>query len=169
MSSGDQVSRRGLFGLLGGRKRVQAAEAGVSGVDRLAVRADRLFRQQRYLEAEALYAELIEREPDHREARHRRALCLLRTGHHGQARAVWDAMLERLPDDPTALLYQGLSHAQEGSADLAVASWRRYKNYRQVALQREVNLIVALADEGRCPESEDLVERIETALAGDEP
>jgi len=169
MSSGDQVSRRGLFGLLGGRKRVQAAEAGVSGVDPLAVRADRLLKEQRYLDAEALYAELIEREPDHHEARHRRALCFLRTGRHGQARAAWDEVLERTPEDPTALLYQGLSHAQEGAADEAVAIWRRYKNYRQVELQREVNLIMALADEGRCPAPEEMVERIETALAGDGP
>ncbi|MGY6554833.1 MAG: tetratricopeptide repeat protein [Wenzhouxiangella sp.] len=167
MGSGDQVSRRGLFGLLGGRKRVQAAEAGVSGLDPLAVRADKLFKDQRYAEAEALYAKLIEREPEHQEAQHRRALSLLRAGRHMEARAVWDAVLNKAPEDPTALLYQGLSHAQDGSPELAVACWRRYKNYRQVELQREVNLIVALADEGRCPGPKEMVERIESALLDD--
>lgn len=168
MSSGDQLSRRGLFGILGGRKRVQSDATGVSGIDPLAVRADRLFKDRQYAQAEALYAELVEREPEHLEARHRRALCLMHCEHYAEARAVWSQVLEQVPDNPTALLYQGLSHAREGSVDQAVAAWRHYRNYRQIELQREINLIVALADDGRSLDPEDLVDRIETALAAEQ-
>ena len=168
MSSGDQLSRRGLFGILGGRKRVQSDATGVSGIDPLAVRADRLFKDRQYAQAEALYAELVEREPEHLEARHRRALCLMHCERYAKARAVWEQVLAAAPDDPTAVLYQGLSHAREGSVDLALAAWRRYKNYHQIELQREINLIVAMADDGRDLEPGDLVERVETALAAEQ-
>lgn len=168
MSSDDQLSRRGLFGILGGRKRVQSARSGVSGLDPLSVRADRLFNECQYAQAASLYKELIAREPEHLEARHRHALCLMHSALHTEARASWGEILKRAPDDPMATLYQGLSHAREGSVELAVAIWRRYKNYRQIELQREINLIVALADDGRDLEPADLVERIETALAAEQ-
>ncbi|MFN2287068.1 MAG: tetratricopeptide repeat protein [Chromatocurvus sp.] len=166
MGSRDSLSRRALFGMLVGRRKVQAAGTGLSGIDPLAVRADRLFRAARYPEAEALYAELLEHEPGHLEARHRLALCLMHAERYSQARAAWDIVLEYQPDDPAALLYQGLSHAHEDAVDLALETWRRYRNYRQVELQREINLILALADEGRRLCAGEMVERVEAALAG---
>ena len=167
MNASDRLSRRALFGMVSGRKRGREAAGGVSGLDPLAVRADRLFSQGQYLEAEALYAELIEREPGHQAALHRRGLCLMRLDRHSAARAAWDQLLTLNPDDPAALLHQGLSYAIEGSVDEAVTVWRRYRNYHRIELQRELNLILALADDGRLPAAEELVERVEAALSGD--
>ncbi|MFN2329548.1 MAG: tetratricopeptide repeat protein [Chromatocurvus sp.] len=165
MGSRNSLSRRALFGMMVGRKKVQAAGNGMSGIDPLAVRADRLFRAARYAEAEPLYAELLEHEPEHLEVRHQLALCLMHTGRCPQARAAWDIVLAHQPDDPAALLYKGLSYAREGVIDLALETWRRYRNYRQVELQRELNLILALADEGRGLCAQEMVERVEAALA----
>lgn len=164
MSTSDRISRRGLFSIIGGQKRVAAA-GGVSGLDPLAARADRLFRQDEFTQAETLYAEMIEREPEHLEAYRRRGICLMRAENYAEAHECWESLLAIAPDDPGALLYQGLTHARQESVDSALALWQRYRNFQQVELQREINLILALAEDGRLPETLEIVARIEAALA----
>ena len=166
MTRPDELSRRALFGLLSGRNRVSSAGDGRSGLDPLAARADQLFKNGDFRQAAALYADMFEREPEQLEALRRQGLALMHAGIFEDALAVWERVLTMAPDDPAARLYQGLTHARAGSVDEAVAAWRCYRNYHQIELQRELNLIVALADDGRSPDAETLVERVETALQG---
>jgi len=91
--------------------------------------------------------------------------CYLRLGETQEARRVLEQLLEREPDDATALLYVGLSHAHEGAAEKAVTVWQHVHDYNRIVVQREINLVQFLSQSGQVPGAEELVEKIEQAIA----
>ena len=76
-----------------------------------------------------------------------------------------EQLLDRQPEDATALLYVGLSHAHDGAADKAVTVWRQVEDYQRIIVQREINLILFLADSQQLPSAEVLVEQLVRAIA----
>lgn len=161
----DKLSRRELFGRVTGRSRSEARAEQAPDEHPAAQRADDLLRQGDYQKASELYARLLMREPDFLQGYRRLGWCYLKLEQTAEARRVLEDLLERQGDDATGLLYVGLSHAMDGAADNAVTVWRDVHNYNHIVVQREVNFILFQSDSGETPSAEDLVERIEKAIA----
>lgn len=159
-----KLSRRELFGRLAGRSRSPARAEQAPDEHPAALRADDLLRRGDYEQAGELYARVLMRAPDFLQAYRRLGWCYLKQGQTGEARRVLEDLLQRQGDDATALLYVGLTHAMDGSADKAVTVWREVHDYNRIVVQREVNLILFLSDSGQVPEAADLVERINQVI-----
>ncbi|MFP4208065.1 MAG: tetratricopeptide repeat protein [Wenzhouxiangella sp.] len=159
------LSRRELFGRLTGRSRSEAAAEREPDRHPSALRADELLASGDYQKASELYARLSLRDPDFLEAYRRLGWCYLRLDMTSEARRVLEQLLDKQPDDATALLYIALSHAMDGSADNAVTVLREVHDYNRIVVQREVNLIQFLADSKELPGAEDIVERLERVIA----
>ena len=166
MSNKDsKLSRRELFGRLVGRSRSDAMAEKSPDSHPSTLRADELLRAGEYQKASELYARLILREPDFSEGYRKLGWCYLRLGETQEARRVLEQLLEQQPDDATALLYVGLSHAHEGAAEKAVTVWQHVHDYNRIVVQREINLVQFLSQSGQVPSAEELVEKIEQAIA----
>lgn len=159
------LSRRELFGRLVGRSRSEAQAEKAPDRHPSTLRADELLRAGDYQNASELYARLVLREPEFAEAYRKLGWCYLRLGETAEARRVLEELLDREPDDATALLYVGLSHAHDGSAEKAVTVWHHVHDYNRIVIQREVNLNLFLAQSGQLPTADELVEKVEQAIA----
>jgi len=159
-----KLSRRELFGRVVGRSRSEARAEQAPDEHPATLRADELLRTGDFEKAAELYARLLLREPDFHPGYRRLGWCYLQLGQTSAARRVLEDLLARSADDATALLFVGLSHAKDGSADNAVTVWREVHDYNRIVVQREVNLILFLADSGEMPAAGDLVERIEKVI-----
>lgn len=159
------LSRRELFGRLTGRSRGETVAEKSPDRHPSTLRADELLRAGDYQKASELYARLALREPDFLEGYRKQGWCYLKLAKTAEARRVLEQLLERRPDDATALLYIALTHAMDGSVEGAVTVLRDVHDYNRIVVQREVNLIQFLSDSGEAPTAEDLVERLERVIA----
>lgn len=159
------MSRRELFGRMVGQSRSATRAEQAPDEHPATLRADDLLRAGDYEKASELYARLIMREPDFLQGYRRLGWCYLKLGQTAEARRVLEDLLARQGDDATALLYVGLTHAMDGAPDKAITVWRDVQDYNRIVVQREVNFIIFQHDGGTTPEAQDLVERIESAIA----
>lgn len=158
------LSRRELFGRLVGRQRSESMAERAPDHHPASLRADELLRAGDFQRAGELYARLVLQAPEFNEAYRRLGWCHLKLGRMGPARQTLEQLLEREPADATALLYVGLSHALEGSAEHALTVWRDVHDYNRIVVQRELNLILFLHDSGETPAADELAERIQRVI-----
>lgn len=159
------LSRRELFGRLVGQSRSETRAEQAPDEHPAALRADELLRAGDYQKASELYARLVLKDAGFLNAYRRLGWCYLKLEQTGEARRVLEELLARESDDAVALLYVGLAHAMDGEAEKAVTVWRHVHDYNRIVVQREVNLILFLADSGDPPAADNLVERIERVIA----
>lgn len=110
------------------------------------------------------YRQCVKLFPAHLEARKRLGYCLYRTGQFIQARVEFDRVLRETKKDNYSALYLGLTYAQMGKVEKAVAAWRQYYNTDEVRIMRELNLQIALLESPEKPDLADVVEEIEEAI-----
>jgi len=158
------LSRRELFGRLVGQSRSETRAEQAPDEHPAALRADELLRAGDYQKASELYARLVLKDAGFLNAYRRLGWCYLKLEQTGEARRVLEELLARESDDAVALLYVGLAHAMDGAAEKAVTVWRHVHDYNRIVVQREVNLILFLADSGDLPAADNLVERIERVI-----
>ena len=118
-----------------------------SGVEPLAVEADRLLREENFIEAIAKYREVLDGEPLHIEALRKSGYCHYRLGEMDPARELFEEVMRHRPRDPFCLLYTGLSFAKEGELEWAMSAWKGYFNLEQHLVQRAINLHLALYED----------------------
>lgn len=166
MSRSDRTcSRRDLlFGLFQRMRGPSEAPPVVSGVDGKALSGDAAMASGELGQAVMAYRQCLHQAPEQAEVRAKLGHCLYRQGRYVQASCEFTRVLRQKEDNLSAL-YLGLAQARLGRQEEAVAALRRYFNPQAVAVQREVNLQLALLETSAPPELERVVAAIEEALA----
>ncbi len=157
-------SRRDIFRALTGRLHQDATPAFPIGFDPLSKAIDHLVDTGDYQKALAKLRSLVNKSPDHIQARRKVGYCLLQTGQYAEAEQTFTDILVHHPQDPFALLHHGLSLVKQGRLSEAIVVWRRYFNTDQPIIQRAVNLQIALFETGGPSESEDVAKHIQEAV-----
>lgn len=158
-------SRRDIFRALTGRLRQDATPAFPTGLDPLSKGIDHLVDTGHYQEALAKLHSLLNKSPDHIQARRKAGYCLLQLGRYVEAEQTFTDILVHHPQDPFTLLHQGLSLVRQDRLSEAIVVWRRYFNTDQPIIQRAVNLQIALFETGGPSESEEVARHIQEAVA----
>lgn len=165
MSRSSSYSRRDLlFGLVNRvRGRTEEAQS-VSGLDASAMKGDTALGEGDVGQAVLCYRQCLHKAPEQDEVRAKLGYCHYRQGRYVQAACELTRVL-RKHDDNLAALYLGLTQARLGRMDEAVAAFKRYFNPQALAVQREVNLQLALLETSEPPAAEQVVAAIEEAIS----
>jgi len=158
-------SRRDIFRALTGRLRQDATPAFPTGLDPLSKAIDHLVATGHYQEALAKLHTLVNKSPDHIQARRKVGYCLFQIGRYAEAEQTFAGILAHHPQDSFTLLHQGLSLVKQDRLSEAIVAWRKYFNTDQPIIQRAVNLQIALFETGGPSESEEVAKHIQEAVA----
>ncbi|WP_051694223.1 tetratricopeptide repeat protein [Desulfohalovibrio reitneri] len=174
----DKLSRRELLFGLGKRfkarhwkdewDRMRADQNGNDGRPARPPRRDTregpptLLVQGKLEDAEALLLSRLEEDPEDVESRCWLGVCLYRRGQYVRSRCELSRVC-RKGGPPAASLHLGLAHARQGDMDKAAEIWRNYFEPDNTAVQREVNLQLALHESGSCT-GEECAQAVERAL-----
>ncbi len=134
-------------------------------MDPLGKSIDNLMTQGRFSEASTKLRQLLDKSPDHVQARRKLGYCLMQTGQRAEAEHELSTVLTHYPHDPFALLHQGLNLVVQRRLPEAISVWRKYFNTDQPVIQRAVNLQIALFETGGPSDPEDVVAHIQQAIA----
>ena len=135
-----------------------------TGIDTLARAADRLVGEDDFERALKLYTQLVASEPEHLEALRGKSWCELKLDRFEAARMTLGELVQIDPGSYFPCLYRGLSYAREGNLELALQSWREYKNYQQILIAREINLVLLASDNKQPLLAREVAERVESAI-----
>ena len=164
---GRQVNRarRNFLRRLCGQS-VTSDQPGVAGtgIDALARAADRCVSEDDFERGLELYTQLVASEPEHLEALRGKSWCELKLDRFEAARITLDELAQIDPGSHFPCLYTGLSYAREGKLELALEAWREYKNYQQILIAREINLILLASDDQQPLLASEVAERVESAI-----
>ena len=127
--------------------------------------ANLAFERGEWSEAASLYRRHLRQNPDNGEPRQRLGRCLYSLGQYVQARVEFERVLRRKKMDNQAILFLGLCHARLGRTDRAAELWRSYCDPSVLAVQREVNVQLALLEAGRASEGAAMAAAVEEAVA----
>lgn len=163
------VSRRRLFfGFLDRMRGEEGAPvAAASETAGVLARANASFGSGDYAGACALYKEFLAGEPGNLDARQRLGECLYRQGQHIQAKVEFERILQKKQKDNRALLFLGLVLARLDRVGKAAVVWKLFFDPHAVALQRELNLQIALVEtaaEGQLPDAAGVAEAVERVV-----
>ena len=165
MKKQNKLSRRSfLRGIVKRMKFEHLEEEQISGIDPQLASADQALKQGEYASAARLYANHLEKEPTHLEALQKAGYSHYRLGEMDRAREYWSRVLEIRPKNNFAVLYTGLSFAQEGNLQEAIQVWQSYFNINQPLIQREINVVLALYEAGEPLDAIKVAEDIEKAI-----
>ena len=165
----DVSRRRLLFGFLdrvrGGE---QAPVASASTTAPLLAGANTAFTAGDFESAAAQYREFLKHEAENAEAHQRLGECLYRQNQFIQAKVEFERVLHKNRKDNRALLFLGLTLARLDRVQKSVVVWKLFFDPHNVAVQRELNLQIALietAAEDDLPACTTVAEAIEKVLA----
>ena len=150
---------------LTGRLRQDVTPAAPTGLDPKAKSIDRLIAEGRYAEAATNLRHMLDKSPDHVQARRKLGYCLMQTGQTAAAEQELTAILSHYPHDPFALLHHGLNLVRQSRIAEAISVWREYFNTDQPVIQRAVNLQIALFETGGPSDPEEMADHIQQAIA----
>lgn len=131
--------------------------------------ADAAYAAADFSTAAAKYRDVLKLEPGNLDARRRLGCALYREGRYVQAKVEFERVLRTSREDNEAWLYLGLTLARGGSPAKAATVWKNFKDLRNVALMREINVQAALLEEPQPPTGEQMAEAVEAALAAPRP
>lgn len=162
------VSRRnllfGAFRRLRGEEAEGRPQARSSETLPLLNEANAAFDSGDFATATPKYRELLQKEPENREARRRLGRCLYGEGKFVQAKVEFERVLRADREDNEAWLFLGLTLARGGSPAKAVSVWKNFKDMRNVPLVREINLQAALLEESEEPDGVRIADAVESVL-----
>lgn len=124
-----------------------------------------LFQKGEYEQAAIELRQLLNNKPDYLPAQKLFCLCLLKANHFLHAQQVLQEVKSRHSSDSFCPLYQGLIAAKQGELNKAVQIWQDYKNLRQPIIQREINLQLALVEQGMINDPQETVLKVEQAIS----
>lgn len=123
-----------------------------------------LLEQGDYQAAAEKYRACVARESGFLEARRRLGYCLYRLSQFIQARVEFERVLYTNKRDNFCSLYLGLCMARLGKADKAAKAWETYFNPDEIAIQREINIHLALFETDTPPAIEEVADAIEEVV-----
>jgi tetratricopeptide (TPR) repeat protein len=169
----DVSRRRLLFGFLDRARGVEAAPvAAASQTAPVLAQANAAFAAGDFAAAAGLYKSFLQDESANAEARQRFGECLYRQGQHIQAKIEFERLLQKNRKDNRAILFLGLVLARLDRVQKAAVVWKLFFDPRNVTLQRELNLQIALvesAGEEQLPNAASVAEAVERVLAQPKP
>ena len=130
--------------------------------------ANAAFAAGDFAAAAAHYKEFLKDESANMEAHQRLGECLYRQGQHIQAKVEFERILQKNQKDNRALLFLGLVLARLDRVHKAAVVWKLFFDPHAVALQRELNLQIALVEtaaEDQLPEAKSVADAVEQVLA----
>ena len=152
-----------LFGFRRNFKQ-QDATAEKTGFGVEAKTIDALMLAGDYQAAEKALGQVLEKHPDHVQARKNLAYCLIKTGHFAEAEKHFQQVLKVKTSDPFSLLYVGLALVKQGRIAEAVSWWKGYFNPDQPIINRVLNMQTSLYDMGSLGTREEIEKSIEMAI-----
>lgn len=169
----DVSRRRLLFGFLDRARGVEAAPvAAASQTAQVLGQANAAFAAGDFAAAAGLYKAFLQDESANAEARQRFGECLYRQGQYIQAKIEFERLLQKNRKDNRAILFLGLVLARLDRVHKAAVVWKLYFDPRNVTLQRELNLQIALVEsaaEEELPNAIAAAEAVERVLAQPKP
>ncbi len=129
---------------------------------------DQLIQKGDYTKAISLLRHLLQKSPDHVQARQKLGYCLLQKMDLEQSIQVFEEILGVRENDNFSFLYLGLALAKQGKKDEAIETWKKYFNVDQPYIQRAINVQIALYETDGPGSVEDMVESVEQAIADQE-
>ena len=123
------------------------------GIQALFAEAAKLHGAGRLAKAEALYKQLIEREPGHGAALRNLGLIALQQGDPARAMVLLERAVAAAPQDPQIWRSLGKLQLSRGAQEAAIASFRRALALRPAEAQQRRDLVEALIATGRPAEA----------------
>jgi tetratricopeptide (TPR) repeat protein len=151
-----------LFGLIN-RYRSDAFWGESTGFDPGTREADGYLKAGELDKAAELLEEMLQKSPDHVQARQKLAYCYLQADKPERAASEFRKVLQRGREDNFTFLYLGLAQAKLGRLSEAVETWKGYFNVDRPLIQRALNLQIALFDSDAAT-PQDMVQSIEQAI-----
>jgi tetratricopeptide (TPR) repeat protein len=169
----DVSRRRLLFGFLDRARGVEAAPvAAASQTAPVLAQANAAFAAGDFAAAVGFYKAFLQDESGNDEARQRFGESLYRQGQYIQAKIEFERLLQKNRKNTRAILFLGLVLARLDRVQKAAVVWKLFFDPRNVTLQRELNLQIALvesAGEDQLPEAVSVAEAVERVLAQPKP
>ncbi len=165
MAEEEKINRREFFkGMAQKMKLREWREGDISGVHPTLRKADNSLKAGDYSQAQKYYEKFLQEEPRHLEALRLAGYCCFRLQDIDTAREYWTSVEEIRPKDNFCSLYNGLAHARQGSMEKALECWRTYFNIHKPHIQREINVTLALAENGEDLDPQEVADSIEEAI-----
>jgi len=173
----DVGRRRLLFGFMDKLRGApeSAPVASASQTAPILASANAAFAAGNWEAALAPYREFLEAERENAEARQRLGECLYRLGRHLAAKVEFERILRHNRSNNRAILFLGLTLARLERVQKAAVVWKLFFDPHNVALQRELNLQIALVesaveqtedgDGANLPDPVKVAEAVERALS----
>jgi len=165
MAENNKMSRRDFF--KGMAQKIRLAnwqEDNISGLHPVLREADEYLKNENYEEARKNYEEFLQEEPGHIEALKMAGFCCLHQENFEEALNYWDKVEQIRPDD-FCTLYKGIAFARQGSLQDAIYVWKSYFNIKKPLIQREINVTLALVENGEELDPLEVAENIEKAIS----
>lgn len=165
MAKNTKMSRRDFFkGMAQKIKLTNWKEDNISGLHPVLREADEHLKNENYKEAREDYEKFLQEEPGHIEALKMAGFCCLRQEDLGEALNYWNKAEQIRPDD-FCTLYKGIAFARQGSLQDAVHVWKSYFNIKKPLIQREINVTLALVENGEELDPLEVASNIEKAIS----
>lgn len=159
-----KLSRRDI--LFGFRRnfRQQDSSSGKTGFGLEAREVDELMARGEYEEAQKVLWQVLQKSPDHLQARKNLGYCLLKTNAPVEAEKQLHAVLKEKSNDPFSLLYLGLALVKQKRTAEAISWWKEYFNPDQPIINRVLNMQISLFDMGSLGSETEIEKSVEMAI-----
>lgn len=148
----DIKRRRLLFGFMDKLRGAEAAPmASASETAPILAEANAAFAAGSFEAAVALYRKFLEHERENVEARQRLGECLYKLGRYIPAKVEFERIMQRNRSNNRAILFLGLVLARLDRVQKAAVVWKLHFDPHNVALQRELNIQIALVESALQP------------------
>jgi Flp pilus assembly protein TadD len=128
-------------------------------IDEMLAMGARHQREGRLPQAERLFRQVLQEQPQHPEALRLLGVLLVQRGAQDQGQALLEAAATLSPDDPAAVLGLGLAHCQRGALDEAEVCFRRALDLDPHSAEAHNNLADILVARGETAAARELLER----------
>ncbi len=159
-----KFSRRDILFGFGRNFRTQDASVEKTGFGLQAQEIDRQMRAGDYGAAAEALQVVLQKSPDHVQARKNFGFCLMQTERLSEAEMQFRQVLQDKQNDPFALLYLGLVLLKQGRTAEAVSWWKGYFNPDQPIINRVLNMQISLYDMGSLGTKEEIEKSVEIAI-----
>ena len=167
----DVNRRKLLFGFVDKlRGKPEAAPvAAASQTAPMLAAANAAFAAGSWEEAAGHYREFLQAESENMEARQRFGECQYRLGRYIQAKVEFERIMQKSRTNNRAILFLGLVLARLDRAQKAAVVWKLFFDPHNVAVQRELNIQIALVEAATESVGENAGENTEAAASANLP